>query len=110
MTTTDDDLMACPHCGAAAHTIFKPPDGIEIRCAECSARTVSAAAGDLAAADWNSVADDPDDPGGGVICGLTAGILASSGRSRSRSAGDQLTKRRGFFAGARWRRAARAPS
>jgi hypothetical protein len=36
MTTTDDDLMACPHCGAAAHTIFKPPDGIEIRCTGCA--------------------------------------------------------------------------
>ena len=53
MTTTDDDLIACSHCGAAAHTIFKPPDGIEIRCAECSARTVSVGSRDLAAADWN---------------------------------------------------------
>jgi hypothetical protein len=33
--------------------IFKPPDGIEIRCTECSARTVSVDSQDLAAADWN---------------------------------------------------------
>jgi len=51
--TTDDDLMACPHCGAPAHTIFKPPDGIEIRCTECSARAVSVDSRGFAAADWN---------------------------------------------------------
>jgi hypothetical protein len=30
-----------------------PPDGIEIRCTECSARTVSGDSRDAAAADWN---------------------------------------------------------
>jgi Lar family restriction alleviation protein len=53
MTTTDDDVKACPHCGAAAHTVLKPPDGIEIRCTECSARTVSVDSRDAAAAEWN---------------------------------------------------------
>jgi len=53
MTTTDADLMACPHCGATAHTIIKPPDGVEIRCMECSARTVSVDSRDAAVADWN---------------------------------------------------------
>jgi Lar family restriction alleviation protein len=53
MTTTDDDLKACPFCGGVAHTILKPPDGVEIRCTECSARTVSVDSRDAAAADWN---------------------------------------------------------
>jgi DNA-directed RNA polymerase subunit RPC12/RpoP len=62
MTTTDDDLEACPDCGAAARTVFKPPDGIEIHCSECSARTVSVESRDAARCRLEPAAGDPDDP------------------------------------------------
>ena len=46
--------------------------------------------------------DDPGDSGRGLICGPTVTSCPLQPV--------ELTKRRGFFAGARWRRAGRAPS